>query len=199
MIFSVWEKHMGAVITAVAAIGAAGVTAFFTASATRDVAREQGHEAVARQLTDARGAARVLLSEFLVAGNEISDWVVNGTWHRFGREYPITIQGDDLRLIASRVAPRQWIWVQAALADVTELGRYVAQRSTRQSRFRGFLLSRHAIRIAARDLRSIGRASRALRRLAGLANAPYLRIDVPTAIANLRRISRATGVPIAEN
>lgn len=192
-----WENHLGAVITGIAAVGAAAVTAVFSAWAIRDAASEGTDRASARQEADARGAARVLLSEFLIAGNEISDWAGNGTWEPFGPEYPIDIDRSDLRLIASHISPKAWIWVQAGLSDVTELRRYVAQRASRKSRFRGYLLSRYALHIAARDLDSIGRASRSLRDLAGLKETPYRTLHVPASLANLRRISRQTGVPIA--
>ncbi len=193
-----WRPHVGAIVTGAAAVAAAALAAYFPSAATRDVVRQQSRQIAEQHARDGRGAARVLASEFLVAGNEITDWAMNGTWARFGRDFPIQIPGADLRLIASEIKPRKWIWVQAGLNTVVELERYAAQRASKRSRFRGLLLSRHAVRIASRDLAYIGKATRSLWTLAGV-KLPYRTLDAEGAIVNLREISRETGVPIADD
>jgi hypothetical protein len=187
---------LAALLAAAAAVAAAA----FTASATEDVVREHGRQALTLQDNDARGAARVLLSEFLVSENEMTDWVMTGFMRQFGPDFPIDMTKPDLRLIASRVKPADWIWVSAALSTVSELRRYVLDRSRGHNRFTGRLISRRDVFMVARDLRYLGRATRSLDQLAGLGGrSPYRTLNAPAAYAHLQQMSRTYGIPIASD
>ena len=98
-----WEKHAGSIITGATAIIAAGLVAWVTSESTRDVVREESQRVAQVRHEDAQGAARVLIGEFVVVGEELADWTTTGFLVPFGRDFPVVIRQEDLALIAARV------------------------------------------------------------------------------------------------
>lgn len=117
-----WEKHGAAIITGATAIIAATLAAWFTSGSTRDVVREESRRVAEVRDENAQGAARVLIGEFLVVGQELGDWVSTGALVPFGPDFPVAIRQEDLRLIAARVTPREWNAISRGLSAVQELG-----------------------------------------------------------------------------
>src|SRR4051812_32178778 len=113
---AMWEKHLGALITGITAVAAAAIVALVTASSSSDVVRQEGRRATVRADEAARGAARVLMGEFLVVGEELEDWIGNGFLIPFGPDFPVRIDSGELQAIAARVTPRQWNYISRALA-----------------------------------------------------------------------------------
>jgi hypothetical protein len=131
------DKHGAALITGVTAIIAAGLVAGFTTQSTKDVIREESRRVAEVRNEDARGAARVLIGEFVVVGEELADWVTNGFLERFGPNFPVEIRQQDLALIAARVTPRQWNQISRGLSSIQQLERYVLDRTRGPNGFTG--------------------------------------------------------------
>ena len=74
---------------------------------------------------DARGAARVLSSEFFLAAREMWDFAMDGYFKPFNESYRIETTQEDMRLIASRLSAEQWRYVNLAFSSVQGLERYV--------------------------------------------------------------------------
>ena len=194
------DNHAAAVITGVTAIIAAGLVAWFTTQSTTDVIREESRRVAEVRNEDARGAARVLIGEFVVVGEELADWVTNGFLERFGPDFPVEIRQQDLALIAARVTPRQWNEISRGLSSIQQLQRYVLDRTRGRTRFTGKLISRRIVQIVADDLDAVRAASLALSRVAGVRDeVPGTTIsDVDAVFGGIQRKSRRYGIPIAE-
>jgi hypothetical protein len=199
---AMWGQHGAALITGGTAIIAAVLVASVTTQSTHDVIQEETKRVAAVRDEDARGAARVLIGEFLVAGEELADWVSNGTFERFGPDFPIDISQDDVALIAARVTPRQWNAISRGLSTTQQLRRYVLDRTrTPRQGFTARYLSRHIVQIVADDLDAIRRASLALSEVAGVGEeVPGFTIDDPEVVfREIQRKSRRYGIPIIEH
>lgn len=197
---TMWEKHGAAIITGATAIIAATLAAWFTSASTRDVVREESHRVAQVRDENARGAARVLIGEFLVVGEELGDWVSAGVLVRFGPDFPVAIRQEDLSLIAARVTPRRWNAISRGLAAVQALRRYVLDRTRKPNRFTGKLISRHIVDIVAHDLAAIRRASLALSEVAGAGDeVPGITIKPDVVFREIQRKSRKWGIPIADD
>ena len=196
-----WEKpHGAAIITGVTAIIAATLAAWFTSGSTRDVVREETRRVAEIRNEDARGAARVLIGEFVVVGEELGDWVTNGFLAPFGPDFPVVIGQEDLGLIAARVTPREWNAISRGLSDVQQLRRYVRDRSGAGNRFRGRLISRNIVYMVARDLHSVRRASLALSKVAEVGEeVPGTTMKPAIVFREIQRKSRRYGIPIASD
>jgi hypothetical protein len=193
-----WEKHGGAIITGATAIIAAALAAWFTSVSTRDVVREESKRVAELRDEKAEGAARVLIGEFLVVGEELSDWVTTGTLAPFGPDFPVVIRQDDLALIAARVSPQGWNAISRGLAAVQQLRRYVLDRTRKPTRFTGKLISRHIVYMVARDLDAVRRASLALARVASVGPVvPGVTMHPAIVFREIQRKSRRWGIPIA--
>jgi hypothetical protein len=193
-----WKNHSGALITGGMAVIAAAMAAFFTASATKDVVREEGRQLAVRDDEAARGAARILLAEFLVVGEELADWTTTAQLKPFGPDFPVDVSPRSLELIATRVTPRQWNAISRALADLTQLRRYVRDRTAQPSRFKGRLISRNIVFMVARDLDSVRRGSLALAGVAGVGDeVPGTTMEPEVVFSEIQRKSRVWGIPIA--
>jgi hypothetical protein len=193
-----WEKHGGAIITGATAIIAAALVAWFTSASTRDVVREESHRVAEVRDEQAQGAARVLIGEFLVVGEELADWVSAGSLVPFGPDFPVAVRQEDLGLIAARVTPRQWNAISRGLAAVQQLRRYVRDRTQEPNRFTGKLISRNIVYMVARDLDAIRRASLALSSVAGVGDeVPGITMKPAVVFREIQRKSRRFGIPIA--
>jgi hypothetical protein len=193
-----WEKHGGAIITGATAIVAAALAAWFTSVSTRDVVREESQRVAELRDEKAEGAARVLIGEFLVVGEELSDWVTTGALAPFGPDFPVVIRQDDLALIAARVTPQGWNAISRGLAAVQQLRRYVLDRTRKRTRFTGKLISRHIVHMVARDLDAVRRGSLALAQVASVGPVvPGVTMHPAIVFREIQRKSRRWGIPIA--
>src|SRR4051794_34974516 len=86
-----WQSHIGAVLTGLAAVGAAWVAASATGAANRDAVQEETRRLATQRNDDARGAARILINELLIAGHEISDLAADAYMRPLGRNFRISI------------------------------------------------------------------------------------------------------------
>lgn len=193
------DTHGAALITGVTAILAAGVVGWFTTQSTEDVIREESRRVAEVRDEDARGAARVLIGEFVVVGEELADWVTNGFLTRFGPDFPVEIRQEDLSLIAAHVTPRQWNQISRGLSSVQQLQRYVLDRTRFRTRFTGKLISRRIVQIVADDLDAVRAASLALADVADVEDeVPGTTIsDVDAIFGEIQRKSRRYDIPIA--
>lgn len=193
-----WEKHGGAIITGATAIIAATLVAWFTSESTRDVVREESQRVAQVRDENARGASRILIGEFLVVGQELGDWVVEGRLVAFGPDFPVVIRQEDLALIAARVSPHQWNAISRGLSAVQELRRYVLDRTREPNRFTGKFISRNIVYTVAHDLDAVRRASLALSKVADVGReVPGITIDPAIMFREIQRKSRKYGIPIA--
>jgi hypothetical protein len=112
---------LATLVVGVLALVGIGINAYITLS-----------EGKRREDTQARGAARVLISELFVAGHDIRDLGNERLLRRFADEYPVDVPPGDLRLIASRLSARQWNRVSVALSDLANLRRLVQRRLQRE-------------------------------------------------------------------
>lgn len=195
-----WEKHAGAIITGATAIIAATLAAWFASASTRDVVREESHRVAEVRNENARGAARVLIGEFVVVGEELSDWVTTAALVPFGPDFPVVIRQEDLGLIAARVSPRQWNAISRGLSAVQALRRYVLDRTRGPNRFTVKLISRRIVYMVARDLDALRRASLSLSEVAGVGReVPGTTIQPGIVFREIQRKSRKWGIPIASD
>jgi hypothetical protein len=192
----VLEKHLGALITGFAAVLAAGAAAYFAAQATVESTKAQISQETELLDTQAKGAARVLLNEILTTQNEMADFAWNAFMSPLGREYPIEIPKDDLRLVASRLSTLEWTRVNVALMNAEELGRYVRERSRPEHPLAGQPLSHHSVNLIAQDLNSLALAAQGLRALAATRSVPYLTMDADVVFRRVRRIANSYGIGI---
>jgi hypothetical protein len=180
------EYVVPAVITALAAVVASGVGAYLGGAATRDAVRTENREQARRLDGEARGAARVLASEFFTTSKEMADFAADGYFHPFDAGFRIQISQRDLRLIAGRLSTDAWTSVYIALSDVQGLERYVRLRSRPQHPLAHEPLSRHSLELIATDMDLIAEAIVALKGLAGLKQVRVPRLDVDAADRRLR-------------
>jgi hypothetical protein len=193
-----WEKHGTAIITGATAIIAAACASWFTSSSTRDVVREESRRVAEIRDETAQGAARILIGEFLVVGEELGDWVWTGAMVPFGPDFPIAMRQEDLALIAARVNPRQWNAISRGLSTVQQLRRYVHDRTRERNRFTGKLISRRIVHTVADDLEAVRRAALALSAVARVgAEVPGVTIEPDVVFRQIQRKSRTYGIPIA--
>lgn len=191
-------KHGAAIITGATAIIAATLAAWFTSASTRDVMREESRRVAEVRDQDAQGAARVLIGEFLVAGEELGDWVSTGALVPFGPDFPVAIGQEELGLIAARVTPRQWNAISRGLSGVQQLRRYVRDRAQEPNRFTGKLISRNIVYMVAADLDAVRRASLSLSEVAGVGHeVPGVTIQPAAVFREIQRKSRRFEIPIA--
>ena len=134
------------------------------ATADRQAGREEKREE-SRTQVQARGAARVLLSEMLVAAGQMAILEHDRIYRRFEPSYRVNLPPSDLKLVASRLAVEQWGHVMAALHNTDGLETFV---NTRLERGRRRLTPADRCLVRA-DIRSIRIAARSL---APLADAP---------------------------
>ncbi len=195
-----WEKHAGAIITGATAIIAATLAAWFASASTRDVVREESHRVAEVRNENAKGAARVLIGEFVVVGEELSDWVTTAALVPFGPDFPVVIRQEDLGLIAARVSPRQWNTISRGLSAVQALRRYVLDRTRGPNRFTAKLISRRIVYMVANDLDAVRRASLALSEVAGVGReVPGTTMQPAIVFREIQRKSRKWGIPIASD
>jgi hypothetical protein len=193
-----WDKHGAAIITGATAIIAATLAAWFTSASTRDVVREESRRVAEVRDERAQGAARVLIGEFLVVGEELGDWVSNGALVPFGPDFPVAVRQEDLGLIAARVTPRQWNAISRGLSAVQQLRRYVRDRTREPNRFTGKLISRNIVDMVADDLDAVRRASLSLSKIAGVGDeVPGTTIEPGAVFQEIQRKSRKFRIPIA--
>jgi hypothetical protein len=195
-----WEKHGGAIITGATAIIAAALVAWFTASSTSDVVREESQRVAEVRDENAQGAARVLMGAFVVVGEELADWTTTGFLVPFGPDFPVVIRQEDLALIAARVSPQEWNAISRGLAAVQQLRRYVLDRTRKPNRFAGKLISRNIVYMVADDLDAVRRASLALSKVADVGRVvPGTTMDPAIVFRELQRKSRKFGIPIVDD
>ncbi len=195
-----WAKHGAAIITGATAIIAATLAAWFTSASTRDVVREESHRLAQVRDENARGAARVLIGEFLVVGEELGDWVSTAALVPFGPDFPVVVREEDLNLIAARVSPSRWNAISRGLSTVQGLRRYVLDRTRSPSRFSGKLISRRIVYTVASDLDAIRRASLSLSEVADVGEVvPGITIQPDIVFREIQRKSRKRGIPIADD
>ena len=195
-----WQKHGGAIITGATAIIAAALVAWFTSASTRDVVREESQRVAEVRDEDAQGAARVLIGEFVVVGQEHGDWVCQAAFVPFGPDFPVVISQYDLSLIAARVTPQEWNAISRGLAAIQQLRRYVLDRTRKPSRFSGLLISGNVVYMVARDLDAVRRASFALAKVARVGKVvPGVTLEPAIVFREIKRKSREWGIPIADD
>jgi AcrR family transcriptional regulator len=149
---------LATLIVGVLALVGIGINAYITLS-----------EGKRREDTQARGAARVLISELFVAGHDIRDIVRERLLRRFADEHPVDVPPGDLRLIASRLSGRQWNRVSIALSDIANFRRLVERRLEREG---PGPMPWEFVRYASEDLAANCLAQRALLDLAEFENGP---------------------------
>lgn len=121
------SKSRGVLITALATL-IVGVLTLVASVSTTVLTLNEGQR---REDTQARGAARVLIGELIVATGDLQDLGVEGRLRRFGPDYPVEIPDEDLRLIASRLSTAQWNDVSTTLSDLANFDRLVRARLQR--------------------------------------------------------------------
>lgn len=188
--------HLGSAITGLAAVLAALVVGYFTASASRDAAEEETARVTDQRAAEAKGAARILISELLVTGYEMIDWAADAYMKPFGPAYPIAVPKDDLKLVASRLLTDDWRKVNVALSNVEELRRYVLHRSAPERPLAARPLSRQSIELVARDAGSLADASFALTDLAEMDDIEFPTLDPDAMFQRVREFARDEGLSI---
>lgn len=184
------EYVVPAAITAVAAVVASGFGAYLGGAATRDVVQTEQREEARRIDAEARGAARVLVSELFTASKEMADFAADGYFHPFDAGFRVQISQRDLRLIAARLETPHWSRVYIALSDIQGLERYVRLRSRPQHPLAREPLARHTLQLIGIDMDLIADAVVALKGLAELEEVHVPRLDVEAAdrrLAPLRK------------
>jgi hypothetical protein len=191
-----WRGHTGAIITALAVVAAAAVAGYWPASASKEAAREETERLTDQRSEDARGAARILINELLIAGNEAKDLAYDALMRPLGPNFRITIPQADLRLVASKLDTPQWTKVNHALSDAANLERYLRLRSSRRHPLSGRPLSRHSVQILYDDLTSFGDAAGALVDLAKLTELAVPTFDPDEVFDRITRFAREEGLTV---
>lgn len=184
--FAVTATVIAAFIGAVAVVAAAWVASDRTASATTEAIRAENERNAARLDSEARGAARVLASEFFLAAKEMGDLALDGYFRPFDETYRIEIPQEDLRLVASRLSREQWTAIYLAMSSVQGLERYVRIRARPDNPLSRRPLSRHTLTLVGSDMEFVGEAIGALSGLAQLEDARHPTLDVEAAYRRLR-------------
>jgi hypothetical protein len=111
------ENIRTAVITALAAT-LGGLIAGGASIATTLVNQNSENERVEKRLdNEARGAARAMISWFTVSLNYSGRILVNGEFLPFPPDFLTPLTRDDLKLVASRLAPEAFLDLDYALRD----------------------------------------------------------------------------------
>ena len=193
-----WRRQIPAIITGIAAVLAAGVAGYWPADASKEAVREETKRIADRRDEDAKGAARVLVSELLVTGYEMTDWVADAYMKPFGSAYPIDMPKDDLKLVAAKLVADDWRKVNVALTNVEELQRYVEARSAPAHPLSKQPLSRRSIELVARDVSHLADASFALTDLAEMNDLAFPEVDVEAMVDRVESFARDAGLDVPE-
>ena len=191
-----WRTHTPAILTGLAAIAAAAVAGYWPAQASKDAAEEETQRLTEVRSDDARGAARILINELLIASHEAKDLAYDAYMRPLGPNFRISIPQGDLRLVASRLDTSEWTEVNHALSDAANLVRYLKMRSHPAHPLSGRVLSRHSIQILYDDVSSMGDAAGALADLAELTDLAVPTFDPEFVFQRVKQFAREEGLKI---
>jgi hypothetical protein len=137
----------------------------FSTSAARDSVKIEGDRQQRAAADQARGAARVLITELTVASQEIRELGDAGEFSQFTSEYGIAVPYEDVRLIAGKVDTGDWRVVSHALNRIRSLDRYVSRTGD------GDAIPDNTMQVIRADLRAIDAAINAIEPVAGTGEA----------------------------
>jgi len=191
-----WRSYFGAILTGLAAVAAAAVAGYWPASASKDATRAETQRLAAERSDDARGAARILINELLIAGHEAKDLAYDAYMRPLGSNFAIRIPQEDLRLVASELETAEWTEVNHALSDAANLERYLRLRSSPRHPLADRPLSRHSVKILHDDVTSFGEAAGALADLARLTELAVPTFDPDAVFERIKKFAREAGLTV---